>query len=70
MKIHKINKEFTPIEVSITIETKEEFDIISDICAYNESIPELIRPGDELAQNKVRDFLNILRITIRSEDLL
>lgn len=70
MKIHKINKEFTPIEVSITIETKEEFDIISDICAYNESIPELIRRGDELAQNKVRDFLNILRITILSEDLL
>lgn len=70
MKIHKINKEFTPIEVSITIETKEEFDIISDICAHNISIPELVRRGDELAQNKVRDFLNILRITILSEDLL
>ena len=64
MIIKQINtrEAFKPIEVLITIETKEEALAISDMCAWNESIPSLM---DKPNQKKiVIQFLDNLRHNI------
>jgi hypothetical protein len=35
-------KQFKPIELVITIESKEELEAIINMCGYNESIPDLV----------------------------
>jgi hypothetical protein len=35
-------KQFKPIELVITIESKEELEAIINMCRYNESIPDLV----------------------------
>ena len=68
MKITRENKEgFHPITVSITIETKEEFEAISGICQVNISIPEAvcIHKGNNKYYNQIQKFLRMLDSAIK-----
>ena len=59
-------KTFKPIKVSITIESGEEALAISDMCAWNESIPSLM---DKPKQKEiVTQFLDSLRHNINYID--
>lgn len=41
--IVKSDKSFTPIVVSITLETKQEFSDFKEMIRFNDSIPEMLR---------------------------
>jgi len=51
---------FQPFAVLLTIESKQELDLLIEVCRYNESIPELVSE-DPTSQQIVTDFLDVLR---------
>ena len=70
MKITNGEFGFTPVKVTLEIETQEEFDALRDMSLANESIPKLI---DDYGFNAtiIKDFLNDLRNALdnKSQDL-
>ena len=57
-----IEKKFVPIEVKLTIETKEELTAFKQFATLNVSIPKVIREeyGDDARPNIVKNILNII----------
>jgi hypothetical protein len=51
-------KQFKPFELVITIESKEELDALIEMCAFNESIPELVSPE---YSGLIKLFLDVTR---------
>ena len=61
MKIERTNKAFQPIELKITIETEEEFDMIECITILNHSIPKMVfKEFPEIKEDDTKTFLRKL----------
>lgn len=60
MKIERVEQEckFQPITISMTIESKEEFDAIREMAEYDASIPKMVDDDPNSKQHEiVKSFL-------------
>lgn len=65
MKVEKTHTPpaFQPIALTITIESKEEYDAIYEMSHYNVSIPDLV-DGNNCYRNEVAKFISALHIAL------
>ena len=63
MKVQKVlqEQEFTPIELRITIESQEEYDMIKTMMLYDVSIPLLVYEVDDEKRKALRHLMNSLQ---------
>ena len=52
---------YTPITLSITLESEEEQTLLWDMLAWNMTIPNMVAPDDKAKQEKLRDMMNQIR---------
>ena len=61
MKIETIPIDnFQPFAVQLTVESKQELDLLIEVCRFNQSIPEMVSE-DPSSQQIVVEFLDVLR---------
>jgi len=61
MKIEAIPIDtFQPFAVQLTVESKQELDLLIEVCRFNQSIPEMVSE-DPSSQQIVVEFLDVLR---------
>lgn len=65
MKVEKTHNQpaFQPITLTITIESKEEYDAIYEMSHYNVSIPDLV-DGNNCHRNEVANFISVLHAAL------
>jgi len=61
MKIEAIPIDtFQPFAIQLTVESKQELDLLIEVCRFNQSIPEMVSE-DPSSQQIVVEFLDVLR---------
>lgn len=62
MKVERLGLEkgFKPIEVLLTVETKEELEALREMCGYNITIPQMVRTGSLEVTTFLNELLNKL----------
>ena len=65
VKIKQETKVFKPVTLEITFQSKDELILIKDMLERDASIPELIYPKDESAQQKLMDLMYNIHAVVR-----
>ena len=65
VKSKQETKVFKPVTLEITFESEDELTLIKDMLKWDASIPELIYPKNEAAQQRLVDLMNEIHAVIR-----